>query len=170
MFQHSLNKLIAMVAVSLALASSGVMALPEDREQPIYVAADRASIDDNTGITVYTGNVEITQGSMLLRGDRVELYRNSEGDVDRIVSIGKPALFEQQPAKDQPVTRATGENLDYQVSSQLLKVEGDAKVKQGGDEFTGARIHYDMEQALVDAFSDNSGKTRVRMIIQPRGN
>lgn len=163
--RHLTNCLILLAS---SLIFSNAYALDSDREQPIYVAADRASIDDNTGITVYTGDVDITQGSLILRGDRVELYRNAEGNVDRILSFGNPAYFEQQPSVDQAVTIATGDTLDYGVGAQLLKITGSAKVEQAGDEFTGARINYDMEKALVDAFSDTSSDKRVRMVIQPR--
>lgn len=166
MLQLKTVKLFAAALIGFMSASS--FALESDRDQPIYVAADRASIDDNTGITVYTGNVDITQGSMILRGDRVELRRDAEGNVDQIISNGTPAYFEQQPSEEQAVTVATGDKLDYGVGSQLLKIIGDAKVTQAGDEFTGARINYDMEKALVDAFSDSKSDKRVRMVIQPR--
>lgn len=166
MLQLKTVKLFAVALLGCMSASS--FALESDRDQPIYVAADRASIDDNTGITVYTGNVDITQGSMILRGDRVELRRDADGNVDQIISDGTPAYFEQQPSAEQAVTVATGDKLDYGVGTQLLKIIGDAKVTQAGDEFTGARINYDMEKALVDAFSDSKSDKRVRMVIQPR--
>jgi lipopolysaccharide export system protein LptA len=159
-----------LTAAILSLASLSAVALESDRDQPIYVAADKASINDNTGVTVYTGNVDISQGSMILRGERVELRRDAEGNVDQIVSDGAPAYFEQRPAEDQAITVATGDKLDYLVGKQILQIIGDAKVVQAGDEFTGARINYDMNKALVDAFSDSKSDTRVRMVIQPRSN
>lgn len=166
MLQLKIAKLAAATLLTSLCMSS--YALESDRDQPIYVAADRASIDDKTGITVYTGNVDITQGSMILRGDRIELRRDTEGNVDQIISDGAPAYFEQQPSADQSVTVATGSKLDYAVGTQLLKITGNAKVTQAGDEFTGARINYDMDKALVDAFSDSKSDKRVRMVIQPR--
>lgn len=168
MFQAS--KIRSSVALALFGVCLNVQALPTDKDQPIYVAADRASIDENKGITIYTGEVEITQGSMVLKGDRVELYRDSEGAVDRIISNGEPAYFEQQPEVDQAITYATGKILDYKVANQLLLITENARVEQGGDEFTGAKIEYDMDKALVDAFSDQDQNKRVRMVIQPSGN
>lgn len=166
MLQQSLSRIL--IAGLLSAASISSFALDSDREQPIYVAADKASIDDKTGITIYTGDVDISQGTMILRGERVELRRDPQGNVDQIISTGAPAYFEQQPAEDQAVTVATGDKLDYLVGKQLLQILGSAKVVQAGDEFTGARINYDMNRALVDAFSDSKSDTRVRMVIQPR--
>ena len=151
-----------------SLFASQVSALPTDREEPIYVEADAASIDDAKGITVYTGSVKITQGSMILKGDRVELYRDDAGDINQIISLGKPAHFQQQPQLDQKVTYATGNKLDYTVSSQFLVITDDAKVTQGADSFTGAKINYDMANAKVKAFSDSDSNKRVQMVLQPR--
>ncbi len=153
---------------TLLCLSSTTYALPTDKDQPIYVAADRASIDENKGITIYTGNVEIKQGSMVLKGDQVKLYRNADGTVERILSNGKPAYFEQQPQADQAITYATGQQLDYKVATQLMIITNEARIEQAGDQFTGAKIQYDMEKAQVEAYSDNNQKQRVHMVIQPR--
>lgn len=156
------------VLTGLMLISAPVYALPSDRDQPIYVAADSAMIDENKGITIYTGSVEITQGSMILRGDRVELYRGDNGDVDQVIATGTPAYFEQQPDSNSAITKATGKRLDYQVTRQMMVISEEARVEQAGDRFTGARIEYDMDKALVEAFSDGSSGQRVRMVIQPK--
>lgn len=158
------NQVLFLTLLSLSTQS---FALPTDRDQPIYVAADRASIDDNTGITVYSGKVEISQGSLILKGDRIELYRDSEGVVDRIRSIGRPAYFEQQPEVDEAITYAEGAEIDYKVEAQLMVITDNAKIKQAGDEFTGAKIQYDMDKAQVEAYSDSDKNQRVRMVIQP---
>lgn len=151
-----------------ALLSSATLALPSDQDQPIYVEADTASIDDNSGITTYTGDVIITQGSMVLKGARVQLFRGADQTINQIISVGSPAYFEQQPQQDQAITYATGLKLDYTIDKQTLLITESAKVEQGGDEFTGAKITYDMANAKVKAFSSDSGKQRVQMILQPR--
>jgi lipopolysaccharide export system protein LptA len=105
---------------------------------------------------------------MILKGDRVELYRDDAGDINQIISLGKPAHFQQQPQLDQKVTYATGNKLDYTVSSQFLVITDNAKVTQGADSFTGAKINYDMANARVKAFSDSDSNKRVQMVLQPR--
>ncbi|MBP0048794.1 lipopolysaccharide transport periplasmic protein LptA [Marinobacterium sp. AK62] len=143
-------------------------ALPDDRNQPISVSADRASINERTGVTVYTGRVEIQQGSMLIKGARVELHRNDAG-VERIISTGSPAEFQQRPQADAPLTRAYGKRMDYRVTQQEVTITESARVDQGQDTFTGERIVYNMDKAIVNAFGSNSEDgERVRMVIQPR--
>ena len=160
-----INNLLLAFTLSL---SSLAHALPTDQDEPIYVEADSANIDEAKGITRYTGSVIITQGSMVLKGETVDLLRGNDDTINQIISKGAPAYFEQRPQLDQEITYATGSTLDYTVSSQLLLITGDAKVTQGGDEFTGAKINYDMANSKVKAFSSESGNQRVKMVLQPK--
>ena len=160
-----INNLLLAFTLSL---SSLAHALPTDQDEPIYVEADSANIDEAKGITRYTGSVIITQGSMVLKGETVDLLRGNDDTINQIISKGAPAYFEQRPQLDQEITYATGSTLDYSVSSQLLLITGDAKVTQGGDEFTGAKINYDMANSKVKAFSSESGSQRVKMVLQPK--
>jgi lipopolysaccharide export system protein LptA len=160
-----INNLLLAFTLSL---SSLAHTLPTDQDEPIYVEADSANIDEAKGITRYTGSVIITQGSMVLKGETVDLLRGNDDTINQIISKGAPAYFEQRPQLDQEITYATGSTLDYTVSSQLLLITGDAKVTQGGDEFTGAKINYDMANSKVKAFSSESGSQRVKMVLQPK--
>lgn len=163
----SKNKLL-LAALLLGL-NSLAWALPEDRNQPIYLSADKATLNENTGVSIYTGSVQVRQGSMLIEGARVEVHRDAQGSISRIVSTGSPAHFQQQASANQPVTKAWGNHMDYRVNSQLITITDNARVEQAGDNFTGERIVYNMDKSIVDAFgSERSGGQRVEMVIQPR--
>ncbi len=156
------------LAALLSLSISGTsLALPTDRNQPIHVSADTATIDDNTGITTYSGNVEIAQGSLKINARHVDLHR-SESGVSRILATGDVKL-EQQAAKDKPVTNAYGERMDYQVNRQEITITGKARVVQQKDTFTGQKIVYNLDKSLVNASSGEGGQGRVQMVIQPKG-
>lgn len=162
---HNLRGLLLALLLGLPSLSQ---ALPGDRDQPINISADKASINERTGITVYSGNVEIRQGSMLIKGARVELHRNTDG-VERIISTGSPAEFHQQPKADAPLTRAYGKRMDYRIKRQEVTITDSARVTQGEDSFSGERIVYNMDKAIVNAFGSNDQNgERVRMVIQPR--
>lgn len=160
-----------LIVAALLIMSQTLYALPEDQNQPIYVTADQASMNELTGIAVYTGSVEIRQGSMLMLGSRVEMHRDDTGSISRILSTGSPAEFHQQASANQPVTKAYGLRMDYIVPTQTVTITENARVLQDADEFTGERIVYDMDKSIVDAFSsDKQGGQRVQMVIQPKGN
>lgn len=46
------------------LATNLAHALPDDRTKPIEIQANSAERDAKTGVTTYTGNVDIQQGSI----------------------------------------------------------------------------------------------------------
>ena len=54
----------AIVVTALCAASTVALALPSDRSQQISLVADHATYNDKTGVTTYSGNVVIEQGSM----------------------------------------------------------------------------------------------------------
>ena len=62
------------------LSSVAALALPEDRDQAIYIQSDRAERDERKGTTVYTGDVEIDQGSLHISAERVTI-RSTDDEV-----------------------------------------------------------------------------------------
>jgi lipopolysaccharide export system protein LptA len=56
--------------LSISLASNWCLALPDDREQPIHISADKALRDEKQGVTIYSGNVQMNQGSMHIEADK----------------------------------------------------------------------------------------------------
>ncbi len=156
------------LCVSLLCLPSLALALPEDARQAIHITADSATRNDKTGITIYSGDVILTQGSMKITGKSLEL-RQTGTTVSSIIAKGSLAQFQQRPAADKEITHAYGKVLDYNIRTKELEITGQAKVSQGPDSFSGNRIIYDMKKSTVNAFSDNSSKgERVQMIIQPK--
>src|SRR3989338_10745642 len=50
-----------------------------DRDKPIHLEADQVLIDDAQQISTFTGNVKLTQGTMLIRGDKIVVTQDKEG-------------------------------------------------------------------------------------------
>lgn len=139
------------------------IALPDDREQPINVSADKARKNSNQGLTIYQGNVVITQGSIRVTGDEVAIYDNN-GQVDKMIAKGSPAEFRQRPEVDAPETIANGSTIEYSIVDETLLLLENAKLEQGGDVTTSNKITYDMKSTVVNA-GDSNG--RVIMTLQP---
>jgi lipopolysaccharide export system protein LptA len=162
----------AALALALALAwSPHAVALTSDREQPIELEADSARIDERTGVSVYTGNVKVTQGSAKLLADRLTVTRGEDGD--KLVAEGKPASFSQLP-DDKPVpVKGRALTIDYHTGNEVVVLTGDAEVWQGGDRFASERIVYDSAKDLVRGGQASPGAKpgeRVKIVIQPREN
>lgn len=163
------NKFLTLMVT--ALLSVTAHALPEDRDKPIHISADSASIDEKSGFTIYLGDVKITQGTLLIEAERVELKRGGKG-VEVVTAYGEQAHFRQKPDVDKPYTDAWGDTIIYKVEKEILTLEKNAKVVSDKDTFTGDRILYNLKTSIVDAFSDTKEGSagRVEMIIQPSKN
>ena len=59
----------ALLLAALVAGAPAARALSTDRDQPIEIEADFAELDDSRGVTMYKGNVIVTQGSLKLTGE-----------------------------------------------------------------------------------------------------
>lgn len=156
----------------LGLASLPAAALESDAEQPIQIAADRLDLDDRAGTAVYTGDVDMQQGSMQLTADRVEIERNAEGEVSQVTATGEGerAYIEQKPAPDDPIVRGWGHTIIYHAAERRVELLNQAELHQGGDTFNGAYVEYFLDRGQVQARSQAEGgeRERVRMTLTPQ--
>jgi lipopolysaccharide export system protein LptA len=146
--------------------SSPIWALSSDKQKPVEVEADSFNLDDSKKITVYSGNVIITQGSMEIMADKVTIY-GARGTTDKVIAIGKPVKFKQQPDGNQALTRGEAKRFEYLVSKDTLILVDKATLWQGGNTFSSDRIVYDSKRSIVKAGDKKSGSKRVKIILQP---
>ncbi|MCL5425586.1 MAG: lipopolysaccharide transport periplasmic protein LptA, partial [Gammaproteobacteria bacterium] len=78
----------ALIALAVPL-SAAAQSSPSQQQAPVEVEADRLDLDQRAGTAVYTGDVDIRQGEMQLRGDRVEIQRNDAGELSLATSTGE---------------------------------------------------------------------------------
>ncbi|MBI3344337.1 MAG: lipopolysaccharide transport periplasmic protein LptA [Gammaproteobacteria bacterium] len=159
--------LSALLTLLAACCAAPAFALSSDKEQPINVEADSVEIDHKQGVSVYKGNVTLTQGSIHLDADIVTLYSRNN-DIEKAFAEGKPAHYRQRPDGKQEDVRAQSQRMEYYTGTgKLILLEG-AHVWQEQNQFSGNRIEYDVERSVVNASMAKSGKERVRVIIQPK--
>jgi lipopolysaccharide export system protein LptA len=158
---------VALVLCLTALPAAVARALESDREQAILVEADGVEINDRTGVSTYTGNVVIRQGSIRIEADRVTVHQK-QAESDRVVAEGDPVRFQQQPDQGELI-KGRARKAEYRVDSELLYLMGDAWLSQGSDSFASDRITYDRARALVKAGASAQGQQRVKVTIEPRG-
>ena len=145
-----------------------------DRDQPVNVEADSVEIDDKKQEAVFSGHVVLTQGTLMLKADRI-VVKQSESGFQSGVAEGKPAYFRQKREGYADFIEGEAERVVYNGKAEKIELFTKAKLKRGGDEVRGAYISYN---ALSEFFEVNSGdsnaiapgspRARVRAIIQPR--
>ena len=161
-----------MLGVFTALIPVLVHGLPGDEDQPIRIQSNSAEIDDNKGVSIYRGEVNVLQGSIRLLADEVVVH-NSDKGISKVVATGNPAHYQQQRETDTAVTNAYGNIVEYRVIDQFIRIHKNARLEEDGNSFSGERIDYDMKNKTVKAFSDSSApngnkNSRVEIIIQPK--
>ncbi len=140
------------------------LALPSDRQATITVEADRAQINEKTGITDYQGSVIIKQGSLLIEADQVTIY-STDGQASKIVCIGKPAHYQQQPKPEDGLVNARADTIEYYLDNETITLIKNASLEQQGSTLKGDHINYDLKAELVEARGSDNSQQRVHMVI-----
>ncbi len=153
--------------LSVVVAAPGV-ALPDDRDQPIHISADRAIRNEKKGITIYSGNVQMRQGSMELDADSLVVFQEGE-DANKLVARGEPAAMRQQPEPDEGLVRAYGRVITYYRDKEQVNLLEDARIERDdGSLVTGDSIDYFITKQLVTAKSNTSETgNKVFVVIPP---
>lgn len=145
-----------------------IHALPNDRDQPIHLTADKALRDEKNGVTIYTGNVQMKQGSMELEAETLTIYHTSD-DPSEIVAEGKPAKMRQQPELDKGVVHAHADVIKYFKNEDRVHLQTNAHIEQDGSVVEGDSIDYLMKKQLITAQSDQTRTgNKVVVVIPPR--
>jgi len=152
--------------LALCLLPSPGWSLSTDRNQPMLIEADRAELNDADGISIYRGNVKVTQGTLVLTGETMTVH-NKDDDVDKVIMDGKPATYKQRPDNKDKDVRAKALRMEYYTNPEYIILLKQAEVEQEGDTLRSERIEYDVAKDKVNAGTDKPND-RVRIVIQPK--
>jgi len=156
-----------MLLLLLSVPAVLTQALPDDRDQPIHITADKALRDEKKGVTIYSGNVQLVQGSMELEADKLTIYHTSE-NADEIIAEGHPAKMRQQPELHKGIVNAHAEVIKYFRTEERVHLQTDARIEQDGAVVAGDSIEYFIAKQLITAESDQTQTgNKVSVVIPP---
>jgi lipopolysaccharide export system protein LptA len=166
-----------LLILCLAAAASGAHAERADRQKPANLEADRVSVDDAKKVQVFDGNVQLTQGTMLIRTDHLVVTQDASG-LQSGVATGGPggvAYFRQKREGRDEFIEGEAERIEHDERSERTEFFGRAVVRSGEDELRGNYIVYDAktENYLVTSAPAVAGVPtgsdgRVHAVIQPK--
>lgn len=137
-------------------------AIAQDYTQQIQIDADNLSSQKENVLT-YSDNVIITQGTIEIRADKLEIDA-SAGKGSEVYSVfGKPVRYSQQ--LDGKQVNAFASEMRYEPANRLLTLSGDAELMQSGSQVKASTIKYNVETQEINAASDSN--RRVTTIINP---
>lgn len=143
-----------------------------DREKPINLEADRVSVDDAKQISTFEGRVVLTQGTLIIRGDRMEVRQDSQGFKTGI-TWGNLAYFRQKRDGYDEYIEGWAERIEYDGRADKVQMFNRASMKKGADEVRGNYISYDANTEFFQVTGSGSptatgGNGRVRAVLQPK--
>lgn len=156
----------AMVVIGCSLTVGIAHALPSDRNQQITLSADRATYNDKTGLTTYSGNVLIQQGTMKLQADSIVAQLNAKREIQTITATGRPAKFQQQIHADKGIARGEAQKIVYSADTGIITLSGGAYLNQDGAVMRAETLRYSMNKGDVEA-QGSSKSGRVQLVIPP---
>jgi len=164
-----------MLCAACLAGSGGVQAQKADARPPIQIEADALRHDDLKQLSVFSGNVVVTRGNVVVRGARIEVRQDPQGYQFGVVTAepGKLAYFRQKREGDE-VIEGESEVIEYDGRAELFKLVRRAQLRrlrgtQVADVVTGETIQYN---SLSDVFTvdraSQPGGERVRATLTPR--
>jgi lipopolysaccharide export system protein LptA len=155
----------ALLLTLLACAVNVTHAKKIDLSQEVKISSSRTAADLKNKIFSYIDNVAITQGTLIIHADLVQVISQGENDDKIYIAKGKPATFEQILEDGKPINLQANE-IRYEPTLNTVVISGNALLRQEGSEVSGSVITYNAETEYVNAESDSNNK--VKTIIQPQ--
>ena len=152
----------AFLLLFLILACPSLLALVSDRQQQLLINADATDGTLGDGTAILRGNVEIRQGTLLVRADEAEVEK-ADGKVRRVILKGSP-VFLQQEIENEGLVTARASSVNYQVATGLVTLTGAADVNHPQYHISGEVLTYDMNrQQFQGRGGDGNGRIRIEL-------
>ncbi len=166
--------------ISLCMLTTGwdANALESDKNKPTTIDANQMTYNEKSSVNVFTGNVLLTRGSLVIRGDKLTLTEAKDGTQHAKVE-GSPARFKQQrdsanPA-DELLINGTGNVIEFDGTKSVVTLTGQASIQKSTngqltESITGSKITYEQNTEFLNVVGNpnSSGKTRVQAVIKPK--
>ena len=145
-----------------------------DRNESIHLEADQVLMDDAKQISTFTGNVRLTQGTLLIRGDKIVVAQDKDGFY-LATAYGNTAEFRQKLEGPDEYVEGYGKSIEYDTRTETVNLHEQASLKRNRDEVSGNHIIYSARTGIFkvngsDGNSLNKPRQRVRAVLQPKTN
>jgi lipopolysaccharide export system protein LptA len=138
-----------LVVVLLVLVAPVAWAERADKDKPMNVESDALRYDDAKQVSVFTGKVVLTKGTIVVRGAKLDVRQDPDGYQYAVVTAepGKLAFFRQKREGVDEFIEGEGETIDYDGRQDVVKFISKAQMRRYrgatlSDEFNGGLIVY----------------------------
>lgn len=173
---------VSLLAAALSLFCTPAWAEKADRDKPMLIEADAMRHDENKLLTHFIGNVVAFKGTMVLRGARMEVQQDNQGQqVAHVWAAPKERVFFRQKREGvDEFTEGEGETAIYDSQADVVTLIQRAEVRilrgtELADQINGEKIVFNntTEVMTVDGLPKGSPAVagrdqRVRAVLTPR--
>lgn len=154
---------VAFMALVLGGGAGAVAAAKRDTEQPINIRAHNVDANEKTGVAVYRGSVVLTQGTLRVDADRLEVHSRN-GHVQLVRAWGDPARLQTRTDRGEDL-RGHAARVVYDAIERRIDLYGSAEINRNDDILRGSVVHYAIDDQTFSAEAADDGQ--VSAIIQP---
>ena len=143
-----------------------------DRDQPVNIEADRVLIDNAKQISTFEGKVQMTQGTMVIRGDKIVVVQDADG-FNHGTAYGHAASFRQKREGLNEYVEGYAERIEYDMRSDTVDFYVKARVKRSQDDVRGDHITYNSKTEIFQAdggekAAGSATPGRVHAVLHPK--
>jgi lipopolysaccharide export system protein LptA len=155
------QRLACYLIIGLIFSNNLAFALDSDKSQPIVINAASVSFNRQTGVSLYQGNVVISQGSSKLTADSLTVQLGADKHLISILACGKPATYTTRRESAKTPIFLEANTIQYNLLTGKVLLTGNAKATQDSDTFKGPIIEYDSRQQILITPASNQGRTTI---------
>jgi lipopolysaccharide export system protein LptA len=168
MKRRFLSRFLTVIALPLLLLSNA-HAEKADSQKEIAATGDKVDVDDIKQIRVVTGNVVLTQGTLIMKGAKLVITTSPDGWQFGTMYAPSGGLATMRQKRDGgPDLWMEGEASDritYDEKTSIAVLYTNAKVRrltgtQKTDESTAAYLSYNSQTEIVNGANTESGESK----------
>jgi lipopolysaccharide export system protein LptA len=151
-----------------------------DKDKPMNVEADALRYEETRQTSVFTGNVVLTKGTIVMRGSKMDVRQDPQGNQFGLL-VGTPAapgFFRQKREGLEEWIEGEGDRIEYDSKAQTVLFSGRAVLRryrgaQLNDQSVGNEILYNSLTEVFTVKGGDQGRTatnpggRVRAMLTP---
>jgi lipopolysaccharide export system protein LptA len=124
-------KFITLLFTLAAIAAQSAFAEKADKDKPMNVEADSLKHDDQKQLTIFTGKVLMTKGTLVLRAARMEVKQDKQGNQVATLSAepGERVFFRQKREGFDEFTEGEAEAVVYNSQADTLTLTQRAELR-----------------------------------------
>lgn len=144
-----------------------------DKDKPMNVEADALRYEENKQTSVFSGNVVLTKGTIVMRGAKLDVRQDPQGNQFGLLlgTSTTPGFFRQKREGLEEWIEGEGDRIEYDSKDQTVLFSGRAVLRRYrgtllNDQSTGKEILYNSQ---TEVFTVKGGGGGAKTAANPSG-